>query len=91
MSEQTSNVIKTDLEVNPHELGENCFHFYRCKACAAILTYDDEAKSRSTGSICSCGSGEYRPTNPHDEEWEKPKIKAYCDKYDIQPCYEAQL
>jgi hypothetical protein len=91
LSETTSDAIKIDLETNPHGLGENHFHFYRCDSCTSLVTYDAEERARLTGAICACGSRRYSPTNPLDHEWGLPHIKAYCEKNDIQPCYEAQL
>lgn len=91
MSEDTSNVFTPALQADPHQLGANNYHFYRCDSCRSLLTFDDEQRARKTGEICRCGSGTYNPTNPTDQEWEIGKIKDYCLRNDIQPCVEAQL
>lgn len=59
------------------------FAFYRCSACHSILTYDDEVTARKTGQICECGTARYSPTNPTEAEWQSPKVKNFCEKWDL--------
>jgi hypothetical protein len=59
------------------------YHFYRCEVCKNILTRDDEMNAFKSGEFCDCGGMRYRPTNPLDHEWGKPKVQEYCRKNDL--------
>jgi len=64
---------------------DNCYDFYRCYKCHAVITREQEVRAflsgpESNGVVCACGSSKYTPGWPTGFGWLKPSVVRYTFK-----------